>query len=52
MVEGVQQQPVLVWTFFKATNTLLMKSDPSSGFPPKYLQITVNQSVTAKSRAN
>ena len=39
-------------TIAEATNPLLMKSDPSSGFPPKYLQITVNQSVTAKSRAN
>ena len=36
----------------EATNPFLMKSDPSSGFPLKYLEITVNQSVTAKSRAN
>ena len=36
----------------EATNSFLLKSDPSSGFPLKYLEITVNQSVTAKSRAN
>ena len=36
----------------EATNPSLMKSDPPSGFPPKYLEITVSQSVTAKSRAN
>ena len=36
----------------EATNPFLMKSDPSSGFPLKFLEITVNQSVTAKSRAN
>ena len=36
----------------EATNPFLMKSDPSSGFPLKYLEITVDQSVTAKSRAN
>ena len=36
----------------EATSPLLMKSDPSAGFPPKYLQKTVNRSVTAKSRAN
>ena len=36
----------------EATNPFLMKLDPSSGFSLKYLEITVNQSVTAKSRAN
>ena len=36
----------------EATNPFLMKSDPSSGFQLKYLEIIVNQSVTAKSRAN
>ena len=36
----------------EATNPFLMKFNPSSGFPLKYLEITVNQSVTAKLRAN
>ena len=36
----------------EATNPFVMKFNPSSGFPLKYLEITVNQSVTAKSRAN
>ena len=36
----------------EAMNPLLMKSDPSLGFSPTYLEITVKQSVTAKSRAN
>ena len=35
----------------EATNPFLMKFNPSSGFPLKYLEMTVNQSVTAKSRA-
>ena len=33
----------------EATNCFLMKFTPSSGFPLKYLEITVNQSVTVKS---
>ena len=36
----------------EATNTFLMIFNPSSGFPLKYLEIAVNQSVIAKSRAN
>ena len=36
----------------EGTNPFLMIFNPSSGFPLKYLEITVNQSVTAKSRAN
>ena len=36
----------------EATNAFLIKIDPSLGFLLKYLEITVNQSVTAKSRAN
>ena len=35
-----------------ATNPFLMKFNPSSGFLLKYLEITVNQLVAAKSRAN
>ena len=36
----------------EATNPFLMRFDPSSGFSLNYLEITVNQSVAAKSRAN
>ena len=36
----------------EATNLFLMKFNPSSRFPLKYLEITVNQSVITKSRAN
>ena len=36
----------------EATYPFLMKSNPSSAFPLNYLEITVNQSVTAKPRAN
>ena len=36
----------------EAANHFLMEFNPSSGFPLKYLEITVNQLVTAKSRAN
>ena len=36
----------------EATKPFLTKFNPSSGFPLRYLEITVNQSVTAKSGAN
>ena len=36
----------------EATNPFLMKFNPSWGFLLKYLEITVDQSVNAKLRAN
>ena len=36
----------------EAKNPFLMNFNPPSGFSLKYLEITVNQLVTAKSRAN
>ena len=44
--------PVYNMKIAEATNPFLMKLNPSRGFWLKYLEITVNQSVTAKSRAN